>query len=194
MLIAQPLFVLYSIKLTSHINPRQGYAALPRFGHEVWSLLLVHAAEIEEVYIFTNSFWSGSLRYFVAEEHVTPRIFPAGRFEQMTDKQLHELRRLTSGDNHISILYRARATSDLLPQLVNLFPRERSIGDEGRDEPGLKQDEVTELRTFVGTHSPESVIISFASNADPCYIFSASPDALNLVLDRVALIDSSPLR
>lgn len=185
--------VIRSIKLTSHINPRLGYDAHPRFDQEVWSLLLAHAAEVEGVFLFTNSFWNNGARIFEKEEHLTPRISRAGHFERMTDRQFHELRRLTNSDNHLCVLYRARASSDLLPRLVNLFPRERSVGDEARDELGLKQDETNELRLFVQTHSPEHAIISFASNADPCYIFSSSPDALSLVLDRAALIAAPSL-
>lgn len=180
--------LLYSIKLTSHINPRRGYAPYPSFDHEVWSLLLAHAAEVEEVCIFANSFWNGGAHPQAIGEQVSRRINRFGAFAQMSDKAFHDLRRWTHHDGHLSVLYRVRATSDLLPSLVNLYPRHSAVADETRDDLGIKQDETTELRAFVQMHSPEHVVVAFASNADPCYIFSTSPDALHLVLDGAALL------
>lgn len=181
--------LLHSIKLTSHINPRQGYAAYPRFDREVWSLFRAHKGKIEGVFVFANSFWGGDVRLFASHKQITPLISRIESFALMTDKQLDDLRRRTSDEGHLSILYLIETTSELLPRLANLYPRSGcTLGDEMRDEPGLKQNEAAELRLFVQNYSPEYTTVSFASNADPCYIFSASIDALNLILDCAALL------
>jgi len=181
--------LLHSIKLTSHINPRAGYDARPRFDTEVWTLFVAHKAEIEDVCFFANSFWyGGDRRTFAAGRRVSARISSAGAFAQLADAQVMEAKRRTNGEGHFSVLYFLHSASDLLPRLVNLYPHGRTLGDERRDDLGMKEDEASELRRFVQTQSPTHSIIGFAANADPCYIFNASVDALNLVLDRAALL------
>jgi hypothetical protein len=106
----------------------------------------------------------------------------------LSEAQVVEAKRRTSGEGHFSVLYFLHTASDLLPQLVNLYPHGREPTDERRDDLGMKEDETIELRRFVQTQSPTHSIIGFAANADPCYIFNASPDALALVLDRAALL------
>jgi hypothetical protein len=59
--------LLHSIKLTSHINPRAGYDARPRFDTEVWTLFARHKAEVEDVCFFANSFWHGGDRQTFAQ-------------------------------------------------------------------------------------------------------------------------------
>ncbi len=186
--------LLHSIKLTSHINPRQGYAAFPHFNRDVWTLLLAHASEIEAVYIFANSFWGGGARPRAAGERVSRRITRVGAFASMSATAFHDLRRWTHDDGHLCVLYRVRATSGVLPLIVNLYPRRSAVTDETRDEPGLKVDETMELREFVEQHSPEHIIIGFALNADPCFLFSGAPDALHLILDEAALLATPSLR
>ncbi len=186
--------LLHTIKLTSHINPRLGYDSHPRFDAEVWSLLRGNAASIEEVFLFLNSYWRGDTRRFAMKAKVSQRIASLGASRQMTDDQWDELRGWTNGDNQFSVLYLARASSDVLPLLVNLYTRGGAISDERRDDTGLKEDEAAELRLFVAMHSPAYSVVGFSSNADPCYIFNASPDALLLVLDRAALLASPSVR
>lgn len=181
--------LLHSIKLTSHINPREGYDARPHFDREVWTLFFRHKAEIEDVCFFVNSFWYGGERHtFPSGRRVSTRISSAGAFAQLSDVQAVEAKRRTNGEGHFSVLYYLPTASELLPQLVNLYPHGRTLSDERRDDLGMKEDETTELRCFVQAQSPAYSIVGFAANADPCYIFNASVDALNLVLDRAALL------
>lgn len=183
--------MIHSIKLTSHLDPRRGYADHPRFDRDVWGLLLAHAFEIADVSIFANSYLSGSARKLATGERFSERITRLGVFELLGellgDRALRDVLSWTSG-GHLSVLYRVRSTADLLPRLVNLYPRGRTLGDDVRDDLGLKLDETQELRSFVQSCETEHVVLGFASNADPCYIFSSSADPLALALDRALLL------
>lgn len=180
--------LLHSIKLTSHINPRVGYDSRPHFDTEVWSLLVEHKLDVEDVCFFANSFWHGDRRRLPDGRRVSARINSLGAFAQLGDVSLEDARRRTNEAGHFSVLYFLSTASNLLPRLVNLYPHGREHTDERRDDLGMKEDETTELRRFVQTQSPTHSIIGFAANADPCYIFNASIDALSLVLDRAALL------
>lgn len=180
--------LLHSLKLTSHISPRAGYDARPHFDTEVWSLLVAHKSEIEDVCFFANSFWHGDRRTFSDGRRVSARINSLGAFTKLDAVILEDARQRTNEVGHFSVLYFLHTTSDLLPRLVNLYPHGRETTDERRDDLGMKEDETAELRLFVQTQSPAYSLIGFATGADPCYIFNASVDALNLVLDRAALL------
>lgn len=186
--------MLYSIKLTSHINPRQGYAPYPRFDREVWALLLAHAAEVTDVSLFANSYLCAPARRRGERgERISRRITRLGSFERFDDRLFRDVRGWTNGGGHLSVLYRVPAIAELLPRLVGLYPRGRARGDEWRDDLGLKRDETDELRDFAALSAPEHVVVAFASNADPCYIFSFSSDALDLVLDCALLLGEPTL-
>lgn len=180
--------MIHSIKLTSHLDPRRGYADHPRFDRDVWGLLLAHAFEIADVSIFANSYLPASARRSATGERFSERITRLGVFERLGDQSLRDVRSWTNGGGHVSVLYRVRSTADLLPRLVNLYPRGRTLGDDVRDDLGLKLDETEELRSFVQDCETEHVVLGFASNADPCYIFSSSVDPLALALDRALLL------
>ena len=180
--------MIHSIKLTSHLDPRRGYADHPRFDPDVWELLLAYAFEIADVSIFANSYLSASRRKLVTGERFSNRITRLGVFELLSDRTLRDVLSWTNGGGHLSVLYRVCSIADLLPRLINLYPRGRTLGNDARDDLGLKLDETEELRSFVQACETEHVVLGFASNADPCYIFSSSVDPLALALDRALLL------
>lgn len=173
--------MLHLIKLSRHINPRQGFAIHPQFGSNIWTLILTRVEQIDEVLLFCNSRWTGNRKSFDASEKRTSRIAALGRMEWLSDKQFAELRDRSNEGGHLSVLYKIPCDSSLVPRLINLWTTPRTVSDTARDDLGLKRDETNELAAFVHLNEATHIVAAFAQNAEPLYLFGARDQLANIL-------------
>ena len=171
------------IKLSSFINPAQGYATGPSFEKEVWPLILSNADAVEKVFLFVNSYWSGNKGNFEAGERVSSSIAEIGPLEWLSAKQFKEIKDRSFLTGHLNVMFQVASTHKLLPQLFELWPRPGELSNHRVDDFGLKKGETLELASFVESIPEAYVIASFGRNADPLYIFGFT-GTLKLLLDR----------
>ena len=165
--------MLHLIKLSRHINPHLGFAPEPRFVPHIWTLMLNHVEEISDVLLFTNSRWSGTRRSFDAGEPVSPRIRSIGRMAWLSERQFAEIADRSNDGGHLSVLYKIKHASLLLPRLIKLWtPTQRTISDTTRDDLGLKADETLDLERFVDATRTLYTVAGFGFAAEPLYLFS----------------------
>lgn len=171
------------IELTSDLGEEMGYADEPEFVEHVWPVFLRNSDAVERVFLYINRAWTGSKRSFQAGERVSANIADIGPMERLSKNQFEEIEYRSFFGGHMNVLYQIAITSDLLLQVLNLYPNARMpIKQEGATFGLRYENERSELKTFIRSIPDTHVLASFAHDADPLYIFGSAASLKNLPL------------
>lgn len=159
------------IELTSFIRDRQGYSDEPLFDRQLWPLFLTNRQAIGSVFLFRHELSTVPAEFFGDYELISHNIVAVGPLGRLSSEKLEALEYLSFFGGHLSVLYQTRNEDSFVPQLCRLYPQPGRLSNDAIDTLGLEDSARFELGAFVGTLSDDMLLVSFAHDADPLYIF-----------------------
>lgn len=161
------------IELTCDLGPEKGYADGAYFDTDIWPIFLSNLDAVEKVFLFINSGWGSSKKNFESGEKVSPNIADIGPMEWLSNKQLREIEGRSFFGGHLNVLYLIAAKNSVLTKLLSMYPQPVKLNSRPVDTLPLKNRETVELGMLVSNIPDSHVLVGFAHDADPLYIFGS---------------------
>ena len=162
---------MYFIELTSYLEPPAGFPTRPYFDEDLWPLLTAHAADIERVLLFQHN--SHKAIFPPASKLVSRNIAEIGRLTDVPPNVLATLAHLSFYGGHLNVLYEVSSDSPLLERLIDSYPVSARIANDQVDNLGLAEEARSELAGLVEKLTSRHVLLAFAHDGDPLYVFGA---------------------
>jgi hypothetical protein len=151
--------------LDSYIEPPIGYPGRPYFDSDVWPLIVTRSDEIK------SALWFHHDR---SPDHTGLRQSPVtdlGPMAKLSAQTIDMLKHKSYYGGHLNVLYVIPSESPLLTELVNLYPAPGVIDSDSTNDLALSFAVRSELTRFVEALPRQLVVLSFAHDGDPAFIF-----------------------
>jgi hypothetical protein len=153
------------LELDSYIEPPIGYPGRPYFDSDLWPLIVSRIDEVQSVLWFRHDLPPD--RTSLGEGRLTD----LGPMTKLSTQMMEMLKHRSYYGGHLNALYVIPSESLLLTELVKLYPVPAVIGSDSTNDLALSFDARSELARFVGALPHQLVVLSFAHDGDPAFIF-----------------------
>jgi hypothetical protein len=152
----------------------EGYCELPSFTKHIWPLFEKYAGLIDAVYRIVRP---GSIRK-LSGKRLDMVVASLGPFRMIPAKQMPEVKARSFSGGHLDVFYKCK-DEPFLSALIRLWPLPAQLSDDSgtlRLDP-LKLSAVEKLLSSI---QDPYVLVSFAHDGDPMYLFGLRRTLLNL--------------
>lgn len=153
------------LELDSYIEPPIGYPGRPYFDSDLWPLIVRRSGEIKTVLWFHHD--RPPEPTGLRESLLTD----LGPMTMLSVQMIEMLKHRSYYGGHLNVLYVIPCESPLLTELVNLYPVPGVIDSDSTNDLALSFDVRSELVRFVEALPSQLVVLSFAHDGDPAFIF-----------------------
>ena len=152
------------LELESYIEPPHGFPEGPFFSSDLWPLILRRSDEVKSVLWFRHE----------SPDHAgASHLSELGPFTMQSNQTIEMLKHRSFYGGHLNVMYVIQADGELLQELVRLYPRAGTIYSDSTNDLALTPAARFDLARFVESLPPDLLLLSFAHDADPAYIFGA---------------------
>ena len=172
------------IELSSYSESLDRYDGGPYFDTDLWPLVLKNINQIRRVLIFHHESSKIPITSLGCGLMISPNIRDIGAMNQLSSESLATLAVWSFG-GHISVLYHLANESSIPRELFNLYPIPGKLYLNSEDELGITDEARLEFAVVLNTVPADHVVLAFAHDADPLFIFG-SEEGLTSLIDKTS--------